>query len=104
MLQTVPPCHHAPAILEAACLSTVMGQKMRDAVMLALEDRKVTLKKRFSDPVDPGTELKYHISNPERTEDTKIFDFGDVFWGVESFSKMSTISSPSSLPEFSFQI
>eukprot|EP00434_Breviolum_minutum_P020937 symbB.v1.2.018472.t1/scaffold1476.1/size116376/1 len=25
----------------AACLSTVMGQKMRDAVMLALEDRKV---------------------------------------------------------------
>ena len=53
-MKTVPPCHHVPAILEAACLSTVMGQKMRDAVMLALEDRKVTLRKESRIIVDPG--------------------------------------------------
>ena len=76
---TMSPCR--TAILEAACLSTVMGQKMRDAVMLALEDRKVTLNKKISGSCRPRNGIKYHISNPERTEDTKIFDFGDVFCG-----------------------
>ena len=55
------------------------------------------------DPVDAGMELNiiFPIRSEQRT--TKIFDFSDVFWGVHSFSIMSTISSRSSLPDVSFQ-
>lgn len=62
-----------------------------------------SLWKKKTDPVDPGMEL--NIISPIRSEQrtTKIFDFSDVFWGVHSFSIMSTISSRSSLPDVSFQ-